>query len=285
MENHNSNPLKKYFRQPKLYIKLPSSGAFYPVGALEPTPTGELPVYAMTAKDEITIKTPDALMNGQSTVDVIQSCVPNIKNAWAMPTVDIDAVLIAIRVATYGEGLDVEITVPNTDIVKSYTADLRLTMDRLMGAVFDTELQIADDMTVYLRPLTYKEYTQNSLKTLEEQRMYSIVNDAELSDEDKQKRFSESFKKITDVTVNSIVQSIVSINTPDAVVTDPEHIREFLDNSDKIFFEKLVAYLREQREKFTMPPFKVQTTEEEQAAGAPAEFDAPIVLDASNFFG
>jgi hypothetical protein len=211
--------------------------------------------------------------------------VPNIKNAWAMPTVDIDAVLIAIRVATYGEGLDVEITVPNTDIVKSYTADLRLTMDRLMGAVFDTELQIADDMTVYLRPLTYKEYTQNSLKTLEEQRMYSIVNDAELSDEDKQKRFSESFKKITDVTVNSIVQSIVSINTPDAVVTDPEHIREFLDNSDKIFFEKLVAYLREQREKFTMPPFKVQTTEEEQAEGAPAEFDAPIVLDASNFFG
>ena len=31
--------------------------------------------------DEITFKTPDALLNGQATVDVIQSCIPNIKDA------------------------------------------------------------------------------------------------------------------------------------------------------------------------------------------------------------
>lgn len=284
MENHSNNPLKKYFRQPKLYIKLPSSGSFYPEGSLEITESGEYPVFAMTAKDEITIKTPDALMNGQATVDVIQSCIPNIKNAWLMPTIDIDAVLIAIRVATYGEGLDVEINVPNTDIIKSYTADLRVLMGSLVDAVFDRELKISDEMTVYLRPLTYKEYTNNSIKTLEEQRLYTIVNDAELSDEDKKARFTESFKKITDITVNSIVQSIVSINTPDGVVTEKEFIKEFLDNSEKDFFEKLVDYLKEQKSKFNLPPFKVQTTEEEQAAGAPEEFEAPIVLDASNFF-
>ena len=82
MENKNTNPLQKYFRQPKIYIKLPSNGKWYPNGSLEVTDNMEFPVYAMTARDELMFKTPDALLNGQSTVDVIQSCVPSIKNAW-----------------------------------------------------------------------------------------------------------------------------------------------------------------------------------------------------------
>ena len=50
----------------------------------------ELPVYPMTAIDEITYRTPDALFNGQAVVNVIHSCVPNIKNAWEIPGTDLD---------------------------------------------------------------------------------------------------------------------------------------------------------------------------------------------------
>ena len=82
IERSGANPLQKYFRQPKIYIKLPSNGKWYPNGSLEVTDNMEFPVYAMTARDELMFKTPDALLNGQSTVDVIQSCVPSIKNAW-----------------------------------------------------------------------------------------------------------------------------------------------------------------------------------------------------------
>jgi hypothetical protein len=285
MENQAVNPLKKYFRQPKLYLKLPSSGSFYPEGTLEKTDNGEYPVFPMTAKDEITIKTPDALMNGQATVDVIESCIPNIKNAWAVPSIDIDAILIAIRIATYGETIELDVTLPNTTIIKTFTADLRLVVDKLMNAVFDTEIKISDDLTAFIRPLTYKEYTQNSIKTLEEQRLFSIVNNDQLSEEEKQKNFSVSFKKITDITVNTVAQSITKIVTPDGVVTDPQFIKEFLENSDKDFFNKFIVALADQKEKFIMPPFKVQTSEEEQKEGAPAEFEAPVVLDASNFFG
>ena len=42
------NPLQKYFRQPKIYLSLPSKGHWYPEGAIEMTENGELPVYAMT---------------------------------------------------------------------------------------------------------------------------------------------------------------------------------------------------------------------------------------------
>ena len=65
-----TNPLSKYFRQPKIYLRLPSKGKFYSPGSLVMTESGELPVYAMTAKDELLIKTPDALLNGEATVEV-----------------------------------------------------------------------------------------------------------------------------------------------------------------------------------------------------------------------
>ena len=86
----NANPLKQFFRQPVIYARLPSKGKFYPPGTLDMPANNELPVLPMTAIDEITYRTPDALYNGQATVDVIQSCLPNIKNAWVIPAMDMD---------------------------------------------------------------------------------------------------------------------------------------------------------------------------------------------------
>ncbi len=288
MENQEQpgmNPLKKYFRQPKLYVKLPSSGNFYPKGALEFTQNMEFPVYAMTARDEIVIKTPDALMNGQSTIDVIQSCMPNIKNAWMIPSIDVDAILIAIRIATYGEQIELDISIPNTDITKTYTTDLRLALDKLLSAVYDTEIKINDELTAFVRPINYEEFTKSSIKTLEEQRIFSIVNNQDLSEEQKIEQFNKSFKKLTEINIGSIVKSIVKIVTPDGEVTDPAYISEFVSNSDKEFFTKVTDHLEKQRDKFTMPLFKIVTTQEERDAGAPDEFETPISLDASNFFG
>ena len=97
---NTNNPLRQYFRQPAIYIKLPSQGKYYPPGTLNSSVTGEYPVYPMTAIDEITYRTPDAMFNGQATVNVIQSCVPDIKDAWQMQAIDMDTVLVAIRIAS-----------------------------------------------------------------------------------------------------------------------------------------------------------------------------------------
>ena len=110
-----NNPLNQYFRQPAIYIKLPSGGNYYPPGAIEMTQTGDIPVLPMTAIDEITYRTPDALFSGQAVVNVIQSCIPNIKDAWAIPSVDIDTILVAIRIATYGHNMEFATTCPKMD--------------------------------------------------------------------------------------------------------------------------------------------------------------------------
>jgi hypothetical protein len=287
MENQmqtSANPLKKYFRQPKLYLKLPSSGNFYTEGALEKTDNGEYPVFPMTARDEITMKTPDALLNGQSTVEIIQSCMPNIKNAWAIPTIDLDAILIAIRVATYGEKVDLEIRLPNTDIVKEYTADLRQALDKLLNAAFDPVVEVNESITAYIKPLNYESFSKNSLKSLEEQRIFNIVNSQELSDDQKMAHFNKSFRILTDITISNVAECLVKIVTPDGEVSDPAFIKEFIDNADKEFFTNITKHLELQRDKFQMPMFKIETSEEERAQGAPESFESPIVLDASNFF-
>ena len=77
-----TNPLKQYFRRPAIYLRLPSEGKFYSQGAIDLPENKEIPIYPMTAIDEITTKTPDMLFNGTAVIEIIKSCVPNIKNPW-----------------------------------------------------------------------------------------------------------------------------------------------------------------------------------------------------------
>ena len=120
----SNNPLRQYFRRPALYISLPSKGKYYPQGTLDMPENGELPVYPMTAIDEITAKTPDALFNGNAVVDIIKSCIPSIKDPWNLPSTDVDTLLIAIRAATNGNDLEVESICPACDETGKYGVNL-----------------------------------------------------------------------------------------------------------------------------------------------------------------
>lgn len=278
------NPLSKYFRQPKIYLRLPSKGRYYPQGAIQMTESGELPVYAMTAKDELLFKTPDALMNGEATVEVIKSCVPNIKNPWAMPSIDSDAVLIAIRLATYGENLEITTKVPNIGTEKDFQIDLRMLLDQLINFEYEPYVEINDEITVELRPTTYKEFTENALRTFEEQKIFRLVNDDSIPDEKKLQAFANSFKKLTDLTVGLVVNSVSAIDTPEGKVTNKSHIAEFFNNADKDTFDKILKHLEKMKEKTSIKPMKVKSTPDEISLGAPEEYEVPITFDQSNFF-
>jgi hypothetical protein len=278
-----ANPLSKYFRQPKLFAALPSNGKFYPADALETVETGEYPIYSMTAKDELTMKTPDALLNGQATVELIKSCVPNIKDPWSLPSIDLDALLIAIRLATYGETMTLQVKTPVTGEEKEMSINLRDILDNFSGIEFDNVIQTGD-MTVYLRPLTYKEFTKSALKTFEQQRIFNIVNDEQISDEDKLQAFTNSFAKLTDLTVDMMANHIAAIEIGDTRVDNRQHIDEFMKNADKSFYEVIQKHLESQKLKFTIQPLIASATPEEIEQGVPATYEVPVTFDQSNFF-
>ena len=281
--NIEQDPLRKYFRQPKVYITLPSKGKFYAEGTIEIPETGEIPVFAMTAKDELTLKTPDALLNGQATVSVIESCVPCIKNAWAMPSIDLDAILIAIRIATYGDNLEITTKVPELGEERLFNVDLRSLLNNFVTKEFDTDVEISD-MKVSVRPLTYKEFTDASLKTFEEQRVFAIVNNDDIPDEEKLAKFNQSFQKLTNLTVTTMSRSISKISIGDTEVTNQNHIDEFINNADKEFYNSVIAHLDKQRDKFQLEPMKVESSEEDINKGVPKNWEVPITFDQSNFF-
>ena len=278
-----SNPLKKYYRQPKQFIKLPSNYRFYTEGSISVPESREVAVYPMTAKDEMMFKTPDALLNGQATVDVIQSCIPSIKDAWQMPSIDCDAALMSIRMATYGTKMTVPITVPKTKIEK----DLELDLQTSLGSILDAEYKdtfLWENMEIKTKPLSYAEFTKSALKSFEQARLQATVVDTKLTDEEKIAQFNTSFQKLTQLNVDMVVQTIESIRVDGQTVTDKKQIKEFVDNTSKEFFSAIMEHLEENRKRFQLAPQKVTSTEEEVKQGAPETYEVPIAFDSSNFF-
>lgn len=95
------NVLKKYFRQVKASANLPSRGWWYEEGLIDADPEA-VPVLGYTAADEIMLLTPDKLITGESTYDIIRSCVPSIKDPKKLVKIDVDALMVAIKIATSG---------------------------------------------------------------------------------------------------------------------------------------------------------------------------------------
>ena len=271
------NPLASWYRQPKIYVKLPSGGKFYPAGTLDVSTTGEYPVYAMTAKDELMFKTPDALLTGQSTVELIKSCIPAILDPWQMPSIDLDFALIAIRIATYGEKMEVSCNCPYCQADNSYDVDLQQWFANLGNFEYHDQINV-DPLLVTIRPYNYKELTKASIKTMEQQRIFQIINDDTMSDEDKLDKFGKSFVKLTELSVDIIADCIVSIATPDGTVTDTAMIKDFINNCSKDIFEKISTHITTMKDQIELKAQEVQCSECAKA------FDLPVTMDQSNFF-
>ncbi len=279
LKQSQANPLASFFRQPKIFVSLPSKGEFYPEGALEKNDTNEYPVFAMTARDELLFKTPDALMNGAATVEVIRSCIPAIKDPWNVPSIDVDALLCAIRIATYGEEMDVTATCPKCNTANDAMVDLRTVLANLNKIQFNTSVEIGNQMLVHLRPMNYEQITKTALKALEHQRIFMIVNDEKLSEEQKLKMFQESFIKLTDLTIETAANCIEKIESSAGSTDNPLHIREFLVKAEKSIFQTINDAINKSQESGTMSSFHAA------CQGCKHEWDVSLTLDQSDFFG
>ena len=280
----NANPLNKYFRQPAIYVSLPS-GTAYPPHVVTPSQTGELGVMPMTAKDEIRFKTPDALMNGQGVVDVIQSCVPDIKDAWQIKSYDLDTILVAIRVATYGETMEINFNVPGVNEKVSHTVNLPAILDQLKATKVDKDITLDDGLNITVRPLTYKDMTSTSLQTFQQQKMYSAIQDSQLSDEDKAKRFNDAYKTLTELNASIILKNMEKVTMTDGTaITDPAHIKEFIENANAVVVKEIEDKLTALRGQGAVKPLKLKATEDQIKNGAPVTYEVPVTFDTSNFF-
>jgi hypothetical protein len=281
----NSNPLQKYYRQPAISIKLPSGEKYYKSDVVAKTTTGEHPVLPMTAMDELAFRTPDAMMNGQATVDVIKSCIPTILDPWRLVNYDIDTVLVGIRIASFGETMEVTSVAPVTNDSIKHEIRLPDVLDRIQQQKIDDTFTTSDGLVIEIKPLTYKEMTDAQLKTFEQQRLYTQINASELPAEEKTKRFTESFKKLNELNSTLLINNINSIKLPDGQsVSDPIQIKSFVENAGAKKIKEIENALIEMRSQGAVKPFTVKSDEEQIKKGAPISYEVPLTFDNSNFF-
>ncbi len=272
-----SNPLQQFFRQPTIYVKLPSQGKFYPEGTLDMPANNELPVYPMTALDEMNNRTPDALFNGTALSSMIGSCIPNIKDPWEMPQCDMDIILAAIKIASYGHQLEMQSTCQKCAEVQDNTIDLRIIMDSFEPVDYSKTLKIGD-LTFHLKPLSYKQINENAMFQFQEQKTLAVADNADISVDEKSKMMTKALGTLSKLTILSISKSINLIQTPQGNVTNYEQILEFIEQCEREMFERIKRFVFDHKDASEAPPLDFTCDK------CGHEYQQKFTLDITTFF-
>jgi hypothetical protein len=276
-QNAIMNPLQQYFRRPAIYIKLPSGGQYYPPGVVNIPPNGELPVFPMTSIDEITIRTPDGLFNGAAVTSVIASCVPDIKDPWSLNSIDIDAVLIAIRAASSNGLMEVSSICPNCSTEGKFDLDLNILLSEKESIDYSTPL-IVGDLRIVFKPLSYAEMNTVNMGQFTIQRMMAEI--AKIEDEEEQKKVvANSLKQAATIANETLAKTIKTVITPGGDVSNYDFILEFINKTDSKTHDMIRDHSVKLRQANTNKPLKIK------CHNCSHDYEQIMELDFSNFFG
>lgn len=273
----STNPLQQYFRRPALYLKLPSQGEGYPENSIEFPENGELAIFPMTAIDEITARTPDALFNGVAVIEIIKSCVPSIKDPWQILQIDLDPILLAIKMATNGSTMEFDTVCPSCEEPNKYDINLTQLLNEYKPGEYSTPLKL-DQLSLKFCPLNYKQINETSVIQFEIQRALRIIQDMPDGDE-RNSKSTEVLKKMNQVTMDIIVETIEYISSPNGIVLDKNFIKEFLENVDVKTFEKIKDISLELKKSTDTKPLKFK------CINCNHEYEQPFNVNVSDFFG
>ena len=100
----SDNPLLAKTRIPGTTYRLPSRGLFYTNGELDESagPDAEIVVNPMRTTEELILANPDKLFTGDAVAEVFEVCIPQVKKPRELLSKDVDFLLCALRLVTFG---------------------------------------------------------------------------------------------------------------------------------------------------------------------------------------
>lgn len=275
--------LKDFYRSPKLYVGLPSKGRFYTEEEVDWPDSGEIPIMAMTPKDEILSRNPDALLNGDAVIKLIESCCPNVKDAKKLLAPDMELLLVAIRAASSPEKiLEVEGQCPECSTENKFEIDLGISIAEMEPIDELTEFPLSNGLQVGIKPANYM-YTIQTTKAILEQanNINAIVNDenAEMTGEKRIQTIGNAFAQLAVYNYGAIIQSIDYITLPDGEkVIDRDDITEFVDNVDSKIGKEIDAVVNK------VNNGGIQKEYDATCGNCEHEYKVPIDFDPVGFF-
>ena len=199
----------------------------------------EVCIYGLNAIDDIMLNTPDALLNGHALESVIQSCVPDVKDVKRVLQPDLDAIFLGIKAATNNGKFEIERKCEACGHENNFEVQCNHLLDN-MTYVDDTDtfVMIDGDLRVHIRPYDFEMRTILIQKQMEEQRTLSAIEKDENIVDDMQRAdlLARSIEKLTHLTFRLVANSITAIEMlgqEQIMVTDKDHIAEWLTNINK----------------------------------------------------
>jgi len=279
---NQNNPLSQFMRMPEIFITLPSGGKFNHPADVELSMSGELGVAAMTTKDDLTLKSPEGLLNGESISSIIQSCCPGIKNVRNLPAPDLDVILLAIRHATYGDDMDFDIKCPNCDHEELYSMSISESLSNMEFLEDEYFVTFANNVKVYVKPFTYELSVKESLQKYHEAQAVKLLVDEDLNlNPEKATEFTKSLHNLADLMTELCSHCIVKILDPEdnQLEATDEQINEwikFLPRGDAELIQNKIAEIN-----------SIGTPKEKTVICAKCEHEwkANVSIDPASFFG
>ncbi len=234
----SNNPLKQYFRQPALYLKLPTLGKWYNSTDVELSQDHEVPVYGLSALDDIMLNTPDALLNGQALENVIKNCVPNVKNVKALMVPDLETIFLGMKIATNNGKYEIERKCPGCSVDVNFEVNCYNLLDQTTYIEdSDTKIQFNENLILEISPYTFEMRQLFMQRQFEEQQTLRMIDEQnkDIDNFEKARILAESIERLSIITFKLVSMSIRSIKLvkENVLVTDQTQIVEWLVNIPK----------------------------------------------------
>lgn len=270
--------LEQHKRQPKLFIDLPSEGVYYDDTVCKQFKS--MAVFGMSAMDEIMLKTPDALFSGEATYQIMRSCIPDILDPWNLIGYDIDYILLSIRIATYGESIDITANCPKCNTANDGTVNLQ----GLLEQVNNYEIKHSFNMGPLhfdLKPISYKETTDFSAEHYTLQRQIMQSEKLDLPQKEKDEYLNNLMMQSANLNLRIALSHIEKITDGENVEADPDVIYKFVSENDVSFYNKVRETIMELTQRWKLPTFESTCANEECGH----EYQTNLDMDYANFFG
>ncbi len=278
------NPLAQYYRRPGTYVELPSKGRFYKMPP-KLSDTNELAVYPMTARDEMALKNPDSLLNGEALKQVLSSVCPDIANVNEIPAPDIDTILVAMRMSSYGDDMELDV---NHNCEESNGRSQRVTVG--LGGILSTMKEIPEDIgvvtlstgiRVVLKPYTLEAQSRllriqfNTMRQLQ-----ALEANENATVEQKADAANRGYEVLVALSQDILAESIISVTLPDGTeVTNSAHIAEWVKNLDRASADRLDQELKRFGE------YGITRTLKVKCEYCGDDFTTDMLFDPTSFFG
>jgi len=237
-----------------------------------------LAIYPMTARDEIISKTPDALFNGEATIALLESCCPDISDPKSTPVNDLMVLLLAIRKASYGDAIDIDLKCPACSELNMLEMDINKILGSVKPIDVTNNLILQDKFTVKLKPYNVNDRTLIQIQQMQQERMIQELASTELSDADRNEKFGKTFVEISTLTIDLMLSCIVSVTYDENEITDIETIRGWLHNISKNDYTEMKAHIEK------ISDNGIDTKFNASCQSCSHEWESEVDLDMSNFF-